>query len=653
VNIQSHFRRARVPRIADRKTHRVIGLLELFRSRLRAVGVVAVLVSLSTAASLFEPWIYRAIIDDIAGVFVAPDPLDYADRAIQDVTEALQHLPGSFGRMFSAPLQTFAGADDERRELDSKTPQQAIATVLVGALLLVLVRLFSEWCGLLAEIRATKEANAVERSFILRTFRHVTELPLSYFSLRSSNAVARQVDQADQISPIFTAASKEIWPDLFSLAVILTILLSVNWGLALISMIAVPLYGAATWRMTNALNADRDQYYGLWDEFSSRIQQAIAGIKTVQAHGAGDYEVAQLSRVSGRAYDTYLRRTRLENRFAFVQNVIIGAAKAGVLALGGVRALEHQLTPGDVVLFLAYLDRLYDPIERLTGLYTSIQPNIASIRRAQRLLAEPSAARAEPPLGPGRGAIEFDRVSFAYDPRSPILTNISFRIEAGEHVALIGPSGAGKTTIANLLAGLYLPGSGAIRIDGQSLACVSPASIRAAIRTVAVDGALFRASIRQNMAYGHFDATDAEIDEAAREAGLTPLLSRLPDGLSTEIGEGGVALSAGERQRVLLARAFLAKPRVLVLDEATANLDYRTQAAVQKALEALSRGRTTLIIAHRRSMLTHVDRIIALQNGRIVQQGTPADLIDQPGYFRDMMQRREEQLTARVRPRFA
>ena len=614
-------------------------LLKLFRARWRAMALVAVLMSLSTASSLFEPWIYRAIIDDIAGVFVAPDPLDYADQVMQDVTNAVQqHLPGSLGRMFSAPLQTFTGPDDERRELDSTTPQQAIATVLVGALLLVVVRLFSEWCQLRGDIRATKEANAVERGLILRTFRHVFELPLSYFSLRSSSAVARQVDQADEISPIFSAISKEVWPDAFSLAVILGILVSVNPELALISMAVVPLYGFVTWRMTRALNADVDRYFGLWDEVSSRIQQAVAGIKTVQAHGAGNYEATRLGSVSSHAYDAYLRRTRLENRFALAQNALIGVAKAGVLAVGGVKALRHQLTPGDVVLFLAYLDRLYDPIERLTGLYTSLQPNVASVRRAQRLLAEPSSPGAQlPALTTGPGVVEFDHVSFAYDERRPILTDLSFRIDAGEHVALIGPSGAGKTTVANLLAALYAPTMGSIRIDGQLLSGASPDSVHAAVRTVSVDGTLFRTSIRGNVSYGSWDASAAQIDEAAREAGLAPLLSRLPDGLDTEIGEGGVALSAGERQRVLLARAFVAKPRVLVLDEATANLDYRTEAAVKRALEVLSRGRTTLLIAHRPSMLTNVDRIIVLKAGRIAQHGRPEELIEQPGYFHDMM----------------
>jgi len=628
-------------------TASLAGLFQLFRPRLRALLVVALLVSLSTASSLVEPWIYRAIIDDIAGVFVAPEPLEYADRALEDVTRSLRHLPGSLGRMFNAPPQA-TGADDERRALASRTPQQAIATVLVGALLLVLVRLASEWCALKGEIRAAAEANGVERNFIMRTFRHVTTLPLSYFSLRSSQAVARQVDQADQISPIVTAVSKEIWPDAFSLVVIIVLLISVNWELALISMVAVPLYGLVTWRMARALDADIDRYYALWDTVSSRIQQAIAGIKTVQAHGAGEHEVSALSRASATAYDTYLRRIRLQSRYAFVQNGIIGVSKAGVLALGGIRALERQLTPGDVVLFLAYLDRVYDPIERLTGLYTSLQQNLGSVRRARHLLAEPRATGADlPPLQPGGGLIEFDHVGFSYDERRPVLVDVSFRIEPGEHVALIGPSGAGKTTIADLLAGLFTPQRGTIRLDGQPLNGVSPASIHAVVRSVAADGTLFRASIRENIRYGRLDATDTDIDEAARAAGLLPLLSRLPEGLDTEIGEGGVALSAGERQRVLLGRAFAAKPRVLVLDEATANLDYRTEAAVKDAIAVLSRGRTTMLIAHRRSMLTDVNRVMVLRGGRIEEQGTPGELLRRPGYFHDMMRGVESAATRR------
>ncbi len=202
---------------------------------------------------------------------------------------------------------------------------------------------------------------------------------------------------------------------------------------------------------------------------------------------------------------------------------------------------------------------------------------------------------------------------------------------------MVGPSGAGKTTITDLLAGLYHPNSGVVRIDGQRLDEVAPSSVRAAVRSVAADGTLFRMTVAENIRYARQEASDAEVAEAARLAGLEPLLQRLPDGLATPIGERGVELSMGERQRVLLARAFVARPVVLVLDEATANLDFKTEEAVKEALEILSSGRTTVVVAHRRSMLTDVDRVLVLRGGRIEQDGTPQELLAVDGYFSQMM----------------
>jgi ATP-binding cassette subfamily B protein len=228
-------------------------------------------------------------------------------------------------------------------------------------------------------------------------------------------------------------------------------------------------------------------------------------------------------------------------------------------------------------------------------------------------------------------------VVFGYTPKRRVLDGISFRIRAGERVGLVGPSGAGKTTITDLLAGLYHPESGAIRIDDQRLDEVAPSSVRAAVRSVAADGTLFRMTVAENIRYAWQEASDAEVAEAARLAGLEPLLQRLPEGLATPIGERGVELSVGERQRVLLARAFVARPAVLLLDEATANLDFKTEEAVKQALDTISRGRTTVVVAHRRSMLTDVDRVLVLRGGHIEQDGTPAELLAVEGYFRQMM----------------
>jgi ABC-type multidrug transport system fused ATPase/permease subunit len=330
---------------------------------------------------------------------------------------------------------------------------------------------------------------------------------------------------------------------------------------------------------------------------ASRLQQAVAGIKTVRTHGTESHEEARLRAATGDAYASYLRRTRAQNQYAYLQDRVISVSKASVLGIGGLKALEHQLTPGDVVMFLAYLDRLFAPIESLTSLYTVLQQHVLGVRRAQRLLEEPVAdSDALPALHVHDGNIRFDNVRFGYSIDRPVLEGVSFEVKGGQRTAIVGPSGAGKTTLTDLLVALYRPQAGEILIDGQKLSQVSLPSIRSAIRGVAADGAIFRMSIADNIRYGREDAPAEAIREAAELAGLTPVIARLPDGLDTVVGEQGVQLSLGERQRILLARAFIARPAILILDEATASLDFGTEATVKEALERLSKGRTTLVV---------------------------------------------------------
>jgi ABC-type multidrug transport system fused ATPase/permease subunit len=613
-------------------------VLALGRSRIPGFVLVAVLVSLGTGASLVEPWIYRAIIDDVAGVFVEPAPLARVELALENLGRARAHMGSSGRRVFHAPLRKVEPSAP-RRSLAPRTVHQALATVLIGALLVVVVRAVSQALRMWGDNLSTRLSNELERDFILKTFRHVLRLPLGFFTSRASGAIAHQIDQSDQVSPIFAAVSQEIWPELFALVSVFAILFSVNWELAGVVLLVVPFYVLVTWRMSRRLDTTLERYYELWDEVSSRIQQTVAGIKTVQTHGTAEYEERELAKAAGSAYETYLRRNRVQNGYTYVQDLLMSGSKAAVLALGGLKALQHQLTPGDVVLFLAYVDRVYEPIEGLTGLITTLQQHAGSVRRARRLLEEPAAPGEDlPPLQPRTGAVEFEDVAFSYGNRGRrIFEGVTFRLHAGERTALVGPSGAGKTTLTDLLVALYRPAAGAIRIDGQSLADVAPSSVRAAVRGVAADGVLFKGTMAANIRYGRLDATDEEVVEAAQLAGLGPVLERLPEGLEATIGDRGVELSVGERQRVLLARAFVARPAILVLDEATANLDFRTEAQVKVALERLARGRTTLVIAHRRSMLTDVDRVLVLRDGRIEQDGPPQELLKSDGYFRQMM----------------
>ena len=505
----------------------LLEVLKLGRDRLRGFILVAALVSLGTGAALLEPWIYRAIIDDVAGVFVtSPEQVGN----LPSVKELPKHLPQSGRRLFKEHRRSAEEAPAPRR-LKPKTVHQAAATLVLGVLILIVARLVAELCRVMGNNRAAVLANGLERDFILRTYRHVMRLPLSFFSGRATGAISRQIDQSDQIAPVFTAAAEEIWPEIFTLAAILVVMVAVNAELAVIVLAAVLVYAAITWRMTLRLETDMDEYYALWDEVSSDIQQTVAGIKTIQTYDIAEHEGRCMEESTRKAYDAYLRRNRLQNRFAYFQEIVVTFSKAGVLLLGGWKALEHQLSPGDVVMFIAYLDHLFDPIESLTGLYSSLQQHVGAIRRAQRLLAEPEApGEGKPRLERRGGRIEFNDVWFGYEPERPVLKGVSFKVEAGEHVALVGPSGVGKTTLTDLLVGLYPLERGDIRIDGQSVRDVSPSSVRAAIRGVSPEGTIFRMTIRENIRHGRLTASGAEVEEAARLAGSAPSSPICPPG---------------------------------------------------------------------------------------------------------------------------
>ena len=284
-------------------------------------------------------------------------------------------------------------------------------------------------------------------------------------------------------------------------------------------------------------------------------------------------------------------------------------------------------------MFVAYLDRLYDPIDFLTSLSMTLQKHAASLQRALRLLGIGGEDHTGTALQPGPGRIEFADVHFSYAPAREVLHGVSFTLEPGTVTALVGPSGSGKTTLIDLLLRLYDPTAGEICIDGQPLTSLDPAAVRQVISVVSADGAVFRGTLVDNIRYKRPTATDAEVRAAALAAGLGRTLDRLPGGLNTEIGEGGVGLSVGERQRLQIARVLVSDPRILILDEATANLDYATEAEVKHALNQMRHGRTTLIIAHRFSMVKDADHVVALDAGRVVDTGTPHELIARGGWF--------------------
>ena len=598
--------------------------------------VVALLALLGTAADLIEPLIYRAVVNDIAGLFV-----EGGDIALQRSAEATAQESASAEEDVADSSGAEAGILDapskpelhRRGQVSARTAAQTLSTLLWAVGILLALNIVSHGFQLMADHRTTVLASRIEQDIIVNTFTHALRLPVAYFSRRSSGALTKQIDQLDQVSPIITAFAHQLAPEVIRLAGIFIIMLTQSWKLTLLALITLPPYLLIVRHSAKRLESGLEGYYEMWEGITSRIQDALGAIKTVKLSGAEPRESERLRGQAGAAFKQYVDRNKLANRYLLWQNCLTYLSQAIVLGYGGFLVLKHQLTPGDVVMFVAYLDKLYSPIDELSSLSVSLQQHFASLRRALRLLGTEGAETGGEPLKPGPGQIEFRHVNFAYSPGRPVLHDISFSLNPGSVTALVGPSGAGKTTLADMLLKLYQPTQGQILIDGQTLAPLDSSSVRAAIGVVAADGAIFHGSIADNIRYKRPEASDEDVRAAALAAGMSSTLARLPEGLATEVGERGVGLSVGERQRVQIARVLAGHPRVLVLDEATANLDYATENDIRRALLQRQNRPTTLVIAHRYSMVKDADHVIVLEAGRLVDQGTPEELAAKGGWF--------------------
>jgi ATP-binding cassette subfamily B protein len=579
----------------DARVFRV--LLELARPFRKQFVVVAVFAFLATGADLLQPLIYKRAINDVAGLFVGN---------------------GGGAIAFGVP---------------ARTAPQILTTLMVSVVLLFLISVIGYFFTLRSRLFGARVASRMESSFIVNTFGHVLRLPLSFFSHTASAGLAKRIDQADQVAPIVSAFSQQILPEAVRLVGICAIMFTQNWQMALVAFILLPFYLWVARRSALRLKTNLDPYYELWENISAHIADAISAVKTVKLSGAEAREEHRLRDESRHAYEVYLDRIATAQRFYISQNALSNLSKSLVLGYGGFLVLRHRLTPGDVVMFVAYLDRLYSPIDALNEIAVSLQQYMASILRAVRLLDTGPLEPAGSEIPAGSGKVEFRDVHFGYLPGREVLRGVNLTLEPGRITVLAGPSGAGKTTTADLLLKLYEPSQGEILIDGRKLSEIGAASVRRVIGVVAADGVVFRGTLADNIRYKRPNATDEEVREAALAAGLSRTLERLAQGLETTVGEQGVGLSAGERQRLQIARILVDKPRVLVLDEATANLDYATELEVKRALSLLSPRPTMLVVAHRFTMMKESDYVYVMKDGEVAEQGTAEQLLAQGGWF--------------------
>ena len=476
-----------------------------------------------------------------------------------------------------------------------------------------------------------------------KLFRHLQTLSLDFYEReRTGRLVARMTADIDAMSDLVTDGLVTLVTGLITMVGVAVILTVLDWRLALATLVVAPLI-ALTARAFRRWSAEAyRQVREAHSVVTVQLQEALSGVKAIQAFRR---ERATASRLADANHDERVahRRTIGLASFFFPGIEFLGtAATVVVLGVGGRRVLAGDLEIGTLAAFLLYLRNLFDPVQQLSELYDSFQSATAGAERVGAVLEERPSVReaADPvPLPDPSGEVRLEGVRFAYDQGPEVLHDVHLNLEAGTTLALIGPTGAGKSTVAKLIARFYDPLAGQVVLDGVDLRQVRLADLRRAMGYVPQEGFLFSGTILDNIRFGRPEATRAEVEAAAKAVGADQVIAGLLDGYDTEVGERGALLSAGERQLIGFARAWIADPAVLLLDEATSNLDVVTEARVQQALRRLRQGRTTVVIAHRLSTAIEADQVAVIEDGRVMEAGPPDELLDRGGRFAGLYDR--------------
>ena len=534
------------------------------------------------------------------------------------------------------------------RAVDTLSPKGHAALVVPVALIIAYggLRIASQGFGELRDAVFAAVQQRAARKVALQVFQHLHALSLRFHLDRQTGGLSRVIDRGTQgIQSVLRLAVFNVVPTLIEMVMVTGILWAMfDWRFALLTFVAVSAYLGFTLGFTNVRVRIRRTMNDNDNEARSKSVDSLLNYETVKYFGNEAHEAARFDLALARYQRAAVKSQVSLNMLNLGQAAIVATGLAAIMMLAAEGVRAGTMTVGKFVLVNTYLMQLYQPLNFLGFVYREIKQSLVDMEQMFALLTVPAEVADRPGAGAlaahltdgPAGEVRFEDVHFGYRPDHEILKGVSFSVPAGAKLAIVGPTGAGKSTISRLLFRFYDVTEGCIRIDGQDIRDVTQASLRAAIGVVPQDTVLFNDTIRYNIAYGRPDATQAEIERAARLAQVHDFVLRLPDGYDTRVGERGLKLSGGEKQRVAIARTILKDPRILILDEATSALDTRTEQEIQSALRAVARDRTTLVIAHRLSTVVDADEIIVLQDGRVAERGRHARLLAQGGLYARM-----------------
>ncbi len=469
-------------------------------------------------------------------------------------------------------------------------------------------------------------------------FTHIQKLSLKFYSNRKSGEIiSRVIHDVEQTKNFIITGLMNVWLDMFTILIVIIIMFTMNVKLTIVAIILLPLYAISIkyfYSRLRSLTKIRSQSLA---EVQGHLHERLQGMTVIRSFALEDYEQNQFDKRNSNFLTRAIDHTKWNAKTFAVVNTITDIAPLLVIVFAGILVINEDLTVGAMVAFVAYMDRLYNPLRRLVNSSTTLTQAVASMDRVFEFIDEkydivdsPNAKE----LTHVKGDITFENVSFAYDEdKEPVLKEINLSVRNGETIAFVGMSGGGKSTLVSLLPRFYDVSNGRILVDGEDIRDFQVRSLRNQIGMVLQDNIIFSDSVKFNILMGNPNATDEEVIAAAKAADAHDFIMGLPEGYDTEIGERGVKLSGGQKQRIAIARVFLKSPRLLIFDEATSSLDTESEHFIQVALERLAKNRTTFIVAHRLSTVTHADRIVVIENGQIVEIGTHNELIQKQGTY--------------------